>query len=211
MGRYRVVEEGEHVPRIAAAEGFRDFKSVWDDPSNAALRRTRDPCVLNPGDELYVPDKEYKAVVAETGKTHLFVVKQGLLRLRLVVKDVSNEPLSSVPCELRAGASAPAVTLDANGGLDRAIPMQTEACELTLPDRTIGLLVGHLDPLDKPSGQRARLSNLGYFLSDAELGSDEDKAAFRSAIEEFQCDHGLLVDGKCGPATQARLKAIHGC
>ena len=34
---------------------------------------------------------------------------------------------------------------------------------------------------------------------------------FLSAIEEFQCDHGLVVDGKCGPATQAKLKQVHGC
>lgn len=34
---------------------------------------------------------------------------------------------------------------------------------------------------------------------------------FRSAVEEFQCDNGLTVDGKCGPNTQAKLKLIHGC
>jgi hypothetical protein len=33
---------------------------------------------------------------------------------------------------------------------------------------------------------------------------------FRSAVEEFQCDNQLTVDGKCGPNTQAKLKAVHG-
>jgi murein L,D-transpeptidase YcbB/YkuD len=41
--------------------------------------------------------------------------------------------------------------------------------------------------------------------------AEENKALFLSAVEEFQCDHGLTVDGKCGPATQARLKQAHGC
>lgn len=40
---------------------------------------------------------------------------------------------------------------------------------------------------------------------------EEKKALFLSAVEEFQCDHGLAVDGKCGPATQAKLKQVHGC
>jgi len=210
MGRYRIVKEGEHVPRIAAAEGFRDFASVWNDPSNAALRRTREPCVLNPGDELYVPDRETKALVAETGKTHEFVVRQTRLHLHLVVRDLNDEPLSSVPCELRIGSRTEALTLDGSGELDRVIPIQTESCELQLPDRTVGLLVGHLDPVDKPAGQRARLSNLGFYAPDSEHDSDEDERSFRSAVEEFQCDHGLIVDGKCGTVTQAKLKAIHG-
>jgi peptidoglycan hydrolase-like protein with peptidoglycan-binding domain len=40
---------------------------------------------------------------------------------------------------------------------------------------------------------------------------EEDEARFKSAVEEFQCDHGLAVDGKCGPKTQAKLEEIHGC
>lgn len=39
----------------------------------------------------------------------------------------------------------------------------------------------------------------------------EDRVLFVSAVEEFQCDHGLVVDGECGPATQAKLKQVHGC
>jgi len=34
--------------------------------------------------------------------------------------------------------------------------------------------------------------------------------AFLSAVEEFQCDNGLTVDGDCGPNTQAKLKEVHG-
>ncbi len=56
-----------------------------------------------------------------------------------------------------------------------------------------------------PSGQQARLDNLGYFASDG----DDD--AFKSAVEEFQCDNSLTVDGDCGPATQAKLKQVYGC
>jgi hypothetical protein len=81
---------------------------------------------------------------------------------------------------------------------------------------SLPLKIGYLDPVTTVPGQVARLNNLGY---DAGLVGREDRAPrdeegqrqFRSAVEEFQCDHGLAVDGKCGPVTQAKLKKVHGC
>jgi hypothetical protein len=102
----------------------------------------------------------------------------------------------------------------------------------------IPIKIGNLDPVDQVSGQIARLNNLGYFAGDIDqtqetgggTGSDVsgnqgngsngegsgDTTApgndpFRSAVEEFQCDQGLQVDGICGPQTQAKLKQVHGC
>ena len=68
--------------------------------------------------------------------------------------------------------------------------------------------IGHLDPVDEMSGQQGRLSNLGYFLGEVD---GQDSSAFRIAVEEFQCEHGLTVDGICGPNTRAKLKDAHGC
>jgi N-acetylmuramoyl-L-alanine amidase len=65
-----------------------------------------------------------------------------------------------------------------------------------------------LDPLDEGSGWRVRLNNLGY---DAGESDDADNPRLRSAIEEFQCDYDLTVDGICGPQTQAKLLERHGC
>ena len=101
----------------------------------------------------------------------------------------------------------------------------------------IPIQIGALDPVDQVSGQIARLNNLGYFagnLAGAQGGSggnadpfntsnntgcgcsnvDSNSTAdqqFLSAVEEFQCDQGLPVDGICGPVTQAKLKKVHGC
>ena len=74
-------------------------------------------------------------------------------------------------------------------------------------DREIPLRIGHLDPVEERSGQQARLANLGYYR-----GGDEpiDEDEFLSAVEEFQCEHKLTVDGKCGPLTQAKLVSVHG-
>ena len=77
-------------------------------------------------------------------------------------------------------------------------------------------------PAAAPSGQMARLNNLGYFAGKLTTGDlmdqkkdipDPESAKFKSAVEEFQCDHMPpgSVDGKCGPQTQAKLEKVHGC
>jgi len=48
----------------------------------------------------------------------------------------------------------------------------------------------------------------GYYLGRLDV---DNPAKFRSAVEEFQCDHDLTVDGDCGPQTQAKLKQVYGC
>jgi hypothetical protein len=211
MGETRVISAGEHAPRIAAEEGFGDLKHVWDAPQNAELKRTRDPCVLNPGDELFVPDKQANQFAVATSKTHTFVIKRLKIRLRVALRDASNRPLANVPCKLRYGGVTTALILDGNGALDQEIPFDTDPCTLSLPDRDISLSVGHLAPFDQPAGLRARLNNLGYHVDATDEESEGTDEALRSAVEEFQCDHDLTVDGKCGPKTRAKLKEIYGC
>lgn len=209
MAKTRVVKQGEHVPQLAAAEGFGDFKRVWDDPANAQLKQIRDPCVLNPGDELFIPEKQLKTVQLQTGKRHSFIVRRPAIRLRLALRDAADQPLANVPCRLRYGATTVDLTLDEKGEIDREIPVDTPSCTLTLPDREVDLLVGHLDPVEEPAGQRERLRNLGYDIGLSD--GDEDKDWFQSAVRDFQCEHQLTVDGKCEEETQAKLKEAHGC
>ena len=57
------------------------------------------------------------------------------------------------------------------------------------------------------SGQAARLTNLGYLMNT----EDSPDAELLSAVEEFQCDEELAVDGISGPKTQNQLVKVHGC
>ena len=52
------------------------------------------------------------------------------------------------------------------------------------------------------------ISAAGYDAGDPDHPDDD---RFESAVEEFQCDSNLTVDGQCGPQTQAKLKDVHGC
>jgi murein L,D-transpeptidase YcbB/YkuD len=89
------------------------------------------------------------------------------------------------------------------------IKNQLEVKGVPVPFETeLTIKIGHLDPVETPSGQIARLSNLGYYRASLDAF---DPVEFESSVEEFQCEHGLLVDGVCGPGTQAKLKSVHGC
>lgn len=131
------------------------------------------------------------------------------------MKDIYEKPIANAPCTLRLGLERRKVTTDGTGQIEQDIPPDLRDASLTIQDpqtpfegTQIPIKIGHLDPVDKLSGQHARLNHLGYWPGAV---GDSDSAEFKSAVEEFQCDQGLTVDGICGPLTQAKLKQVHGC
>ena len=212
---YRV-QQGDHLSAIAKSFGFTDYEKIWNDPNNAELKALRvNPNVLFPGDMLFIPDKESAEYPKPTEQRHKFVMHAPKLQLRLVLKDIYEEPIAGAACTLAVGAESYKVTTDSTGRIEQAIPRDARKGILTIDDpqtpyegTVIPLKIGTLDPVDEVSGQQARLNNLGYFAGTV---GGKDDAALESAIEEFQCDEALTVDGICGPVTQARLKQVHGC
>jgi putative peptidoglycan binding protein len=216
MSDVHIVEQGEHLSQIAKAYGFPDYKILWDHPENADLKKLRkNPNILFPGDEVFIPDKEEKEESGTTDKRHTFVVDKETLKLRLVLEDIYEKPIAGAQCALLVDGQIFQITTDGHGKLEQEIPLDAKEGVLTIrgdqtpfANEVIPIKIGHLDPVEEISGQAARLNNLGYFVGKLD-GSDED--AFESAVEEFQCDHGLKVDGDCGPQTQSKLKQVHGC
>ena len=201
---------------IAAEYGFSDYTIIWEHPNNAQLKEQRkNPNVLLPGDNLFIPDKEQKQESGATSKRHTFKVKQEKLNLRLVIEDIYEKPIANAQCVLFIDEQSFQITTDGQGKIEQEIPNNIQKGTLVIKsdqtpfqDDFLPVRIGDLDPMDSISGQCARLNNLGYFAGNS---NDPDNPAFISAAEEFQCDHGLVVDGKVGPKTQAQLKQVHGC
>jgi len=214
MSHPHKVKQGEHLTRIAAQYGFSDPATIWDHADNAELRERRaSPDVLRPGDVVYVPDKVAREVSRPVDARHQFTVRVPATRLRLRVEGVDGKPLGNAKGDLTVAGSAAQVTTDGSGKVEHPIPPSAEDGTLVLrpsgvPEVTLEFRIGHLDPVDSRPGQTARLVNLGYAPGPVD-GSDLDR--FRAAVEEFQCEHGLGVDGVCGAATQAKLREVHGC
>jgi len=214
MGSYYMVVEGDHISSIAKDNGFPDYHTIWDHANNADIKKQRDnPNVLNPGDMLFIPDKEQKEESGNTEKRHTFVVKKEPLKLRLVLEDMYEKPIANATYALLVEGVVTQHKTDGKGHIEQDIPPDAQEATLVIrgeetpfADVPIPVKIGHLDPVEEVSGQVARLNNLGYFPGD---GTDDD--AFESAVEEFQCDHGLSIDGICSPSTQAKLKKVHGC
>lgn len=207
------VKQGEHATSIARQHGFFSFRTIWDNPSNAALRQKRkNPNVLLPGDVIVIPDRKDKTATVSTAKHHLFRLKVLKLNLRIAVKDGMDQPVGNADYTLELAGRTEKKKTNATGLIDTDITDRVEAQsgKLSVAGLTVELKVGHLDPAEERTGQIARLNNLGYDAGPLERPAEE---RFRSAVEEFQCDQKIMkpVTGVCDAKTQAKLVEVHGC
>lgn len=151
-----------------------------------------------------------------TDRVHRLIVPAvRVVSLRLLTFE--HESIAEAPCTLRvAGRDLEGVT-DADGRISFKIVAAGESFEaqLVVDTQVVGWRAAKsvkLEPLpdvSTPEGQRIRLDNLGYvpvFHDEPE----QDGVPSAWAIEEFQCEHELAVDGDCGPNTQAKLVEVHG-
>jgi len=209
-----VVQQGEHLSQIAEKYGFRDYKIVWNHPSNADLKKLRQsPNVLMPGDTVHIPDKTQRQESCSTEKMHRFKLADCRLFLHLAIKDFDDQPLANTKCDLQIDGKSTSVTTGPDGHLKVPISPLTKEATLTFHDPlvpfdvSVPIKIGHLNPVEELSGQKARLSNLGYITRPLE---EVDKATLERAVQEFQCDFGLPVNGICDAATRTKLKKLHG-
>jgi hypothetical protein len=216
MAPQYTVKQGDYLAKIAKENGFVDYKTIWDHPQNQQLKAKRkNPNVLAPGDDLFIPDKGDKEDSAATEERHKYKLKTSKNMLRLVLVDLYGDPIANAKCHLQVEDKVFEIESDADGKIEHEIPLTAQNAELVVTEENraltnvkLSVQIGHLDPVEDQSGQKARLSNLGYYLGRLDV---EDSVKFKSAVEEFQCDYELAVDGDCGPQTQAKLKQVHGC
>jgi hypothetical protein len=228
MSTVHVVQQGEHLAGIARKHGFRSHKTLWDLPENKALRdKQKNPNILLPGDEVTIPERTTKDHSGATEARHRFTSSSTSLLLRIVLKDLKNKPEVGNECTLVVEGDKTEFTTDDKGMIEQPITVYDGSGQLKdrgpagaqeLGEVQTPFTIGTLDPVDSRTGQVARLNNLGYLAGDLDAPSPTNDAEqrvvdlqFKSAVEEFQCDHGLSVDGVCGPKSQQKLIEAHGC
>lgn len=204
MSAHVTVEPGDTLTSLAAEHGFLDADEVWQAPENEALRAQRNPDLLVPGDVLFIPDKQPRTVSVQTGQRRTIVVERTTVKLRLLLRDLLGAPRAGVTCELVVDGTPHTVTSAGDGLIEVEIDAGAREARLTLDGVEQVLQIGWLTPADTAAGAAARLRNLGYLVE-----ADDDEAAVKLAVELFQVDHQLPVDGQWRSIT-AKLVEIHG-
>lgn len=196
------------MSRIAATYGFRSYDPVWIHPPNASLRQKRQtPHIIAVGDVVHVPAMANQEVQRATEQRHRFTLRLRPLVVRFAFQSWGGRPLTEAPTAALVDGKSAEVKAG-QGSIEVPVTPISDTCVVKWAQREISARVGFLQPKDTVAGYRERLNNLGYGAGDSDDATD---VRLRSAVEEFQCDEGLTVDGKCGPATQARLATVHGC
>ena len=207
MATSHTVRQGECITSIAAQYGLAP-ETVWAAPENRDLKELRgNPNVLAPGDVVVIPDRQLKEESGTTETRHRFRKHGEAVPLRIQLRDVNDQPVTGADVILTIDGLTHSVTTDGQGVVEVLVPPDARQGTLAVADVGRTLQIGHLDPVSDSPGQRARLRNLGYGPGE----DGQDGSLFLSAVEEFQCDHGLQVDGICGPKTQEKLREVYGC
>lgn len=202
------VAPGDHLSRVAATNGFRSYVPLADDPANAPLMQLRKtPHVLAAGDPVDVPPLEGREVQRATDQRHRFHATLPELVVRVKHETWAGAAVAA-PSKATGDGKPLVVTPEKDGTFVVPVAAVTDRVRFTAGDDEILARVGFLQPTETLAGARERLTNLGY---EAGVKDDPTDLQLRSAVEEFQCDQHLRIDGRIGPQTRARLRKLHGC
>jgi hypothetical protein len=200
------VKPGEHISGIAQAYGFEDYTTVWNHANNVDLQKQRpDPHVLQPGDEVYVPEAKAQPAPKPTGAPHTFTIKRTALKIRIRLLNLAAKPMTSAAVSV----DGTSVTTDGDGLAEATVDKTERDVTFEAPDAIFKLAIGALNPADDSSdaGYKARLFNLGFLWDPA---VDDTADEMRIALQNFQAEYSLAVTGGLDDATKAKLNGIHG-
>ncbi|MFZ5889485.1 MAG: peptidoglycan-binding protein [Myxococcota bacterium] len=212
-----VVQSGEHIAQIALKYGYENFSVLWEHPQNAELKSKRGtPFLLAPGDELFIPDHVRLVFSRVTDASHDVVVRVDKLGVHLRLLGLDSQPRKQTPVTVRAEPpqtgqasvqAEQALTTDGEGKVSVEIAKHVTEGAVIIDGFEFAMHIGMLDPIEEDSGLGQRLTNLGYPVpADPD---DRDPDELQSAIEEFQCDHGMKVTGK-REDVESKIKELHG-
>jgi len=206
MGKM-TVDLGDSIPSIAKQNGF-FWETVWNHPENAALKAKRkDPNILFPGDEVFVPDLAIKEESRGTNARHKFKLKGEQVKFKLQLL-MLGEPRKNEPYTLLVDGKPYQGTTDGEGKIEQVLPANAQSGKLILHGgkEQYPVNIGHLNPIDEISGVQQRLNNLGFQAGD-EGGQMND--SLKSALTAFQTKYKLNPSGEIDGATKAKLLECH--
>jgi len=205
------VKQGDCISSIAFEHGFLP-NTIWDHANNAELKMKRqEPNILMPGDIVFIPDKRLKEVGEPTNQVHKFKHQGVPAKLNLHLLD-DGEPISNEPFVLEINGKITEGTTDNEGKIRVSIMPNADKGKLVLGTGASQieylLDLGWLDPIEKVSGVKKRLQNLGYNVGLLhEIMTDE----LEEAIMEFEYDYKLEQTGQITEKNRAKLKEVYGC
>lgn len=202
-----IVSAGDSIPSLAHDNGH-FWETLWDHPENAELKAKRkNPNILAPGDEVYIPPIRVKDFPGGTDQRHSFKRKGVPAKLKMQLF-LMGEPRRNEPYTLVLDDEIIKGTTDGDGNLEHFIKPNSRGGVLKLNGgkEEYPVRVGHLNPIDTISGIKQRLNNLGFYCGDE---SDEETETFSQALIQFQGDQGLKQTGKVDDATRGKLESVH--
>lgn len=204
-----IAKQGDCLSSIAESKGM-FWRTIWDNSANKALHdRRKDPNVLFPGDEIWIPDKVQGVEKGETEKRHVFRRKGIPAKIRIVLLDDKHEPRRNLPYLLVVDGEVFSGSTNSDGALEHQISPKAVTGNLRVGrghEEVYALSLGHLDPHDEIQGVQERLKNLGF-----ECGTIDGVAGSKTeeAVRAFQKRFGLQETGIIDEATRNQLKQLH--
>lgn len=201
------IRKGECILSVADKYGFL-ADTLWNHAENAKLKQKRkDPSVLFPGDEVFIPDKQEKTEVCATEQKHRFRKKSVPAKMKVCLL-INDKPRANKSYKLQIDGiwkeNAKGKT-DGDGFVEESIPPNAKDGRLVLEAKNgediYILKFGTLNPLDTEEGVKKRLFDFGYVV-DGDLSK---------AVKAFQKKEGLdPANGTINDATKTRLKERFG-
>jgi len=215
-----VVRRGDHLVKIATSRNL-DPDAVWQHPKNADLRKKRKSMhVLCSGDIVFLPDAPAaKWLPVNVGASNSFVATVPTVKISVVFSR-AGKPLAGESCTVDELPALGSLTTDGSGSLTFQAPLHLEHMTVSFAKYGVkyGLRVGHLDPVEEPSGVLQRLRNMGYTRRVPGGGvwrgsgpQSPDEAELLHGLIAFQAAQKLPPTGILDQATRDALAKQHGC
>lgn len=212
-GRYIKAAQGDCITSLADENGF-FWETLWNHDQNKDLKeKRRNPNVLAPGDQVWVPALRKHEEPGATGQRHKFKKKGTPAVTRFCFKK-DGKPQANEPYVLDTGEGAPIQgETDGEGMVILKVPPTAERATITVGTgkdaRMYKVQLGSMDPVETESGLRKRLRAIG--CDPGSEAQDEDGSKLKQAIRKFQSKQKMKLTGTPDDALRSKLQEVFGC